>query len=920
MSNIPQLEIRNLIHYDNPHPLFRFQKNVMPQSTTSNSNDKPPILGWLANLGMLVAFAVLLVAAYSAYRNIVKQNKTSEWVAHTQQVIAASESLQEKIVQAESSERGFLLTDEPEHLASYRQSATEITSELDALAALVSDNSEQLARLESLKKTIDEKMALMERLVELPAESRKESFSRDRLLTIGTAQMQTIRREIGEIRDVENRLLAERLTANKGARFNTILMSLLTTGIAVGLLLASFLLMRHAQKMRDVTERLARSHQRLLDSTGEGIYGIDNAGNCTFMNSAGALMLGGRPQQFLGRNMHELIHHTQSDGSTFLNEDCPIYQSFRTTQGCRVDDDVFWRLDGNSIAVGYSSFPLLKGNEVEGAVITFTDISSRKREAQELIDAKEAAEHANEAKSQFLANMSHELRTPLNAVIMYSELLQEESEDRKLDDFIPDLQRIRAAGKHLLELVNSLLDLSKIEAGKMELFLETFDVESLVRDVATTVQPLVEKGNNELVVDTSNLSTMHNDMTKIRQVLFNLLSNACKFTRDGTIQLNVSQVEDCVRFEIVDTGIGMNEEQTARLFQPFMQADASTTRKFGGTGLGLAIIKRFSDLMDGDVTVSSEPDVGTTFVVSLPRAIHAAELRDDVSVIDDDDSDPSVRDTRKPSRTSPKTPSKILAPIKDSKNHKKVVLVIDDDATVRDVMMRVLLAEDIRPITASDGMEGLEIAKQVRPDLIVLDVLMPRVDGWSILGILKADPDLADIPVIMQTIRDDRDMAFMLGATDYVVKPVERERLVTTIQKHLGEGQTNVMIVEDDEPTRDALMRVAQRLGLNVVAAENGLDAINMLQMNSDAGLLPNLILLDLMMPIMDGFEFLDELRENVAWKDIPVVVLTAKTLTNEETAILNGRVERVLTKGSFNREGLISEVRRIVNGLPRSG
>ncbi len=684
---------------------------------------------------MLLALAVLVVAACVAYRNVGNLDDTSGWVSHTREVIGASQSLLESVVRVESSERGFLLTDEPEHLQSYHLAAAQIENEIQSLAALTEDNPAQLARVTALQTDVNKKRQLMDQLVKLPAESRKESFKRDRLLTVGTQQMQNIRSGLNEIRSVENRLLDERMTANRSARSNALFMSLLTTGIAVSFLLTSFMLMRRAERMRLETERLARYNQRLLESTGEGIYGIDTTGHCTFMNRAGSLILGGRPEQFLGREMHELVHHTQTDGSPFATGDCPISRALQTAEGCRVDDDIFWRLDGKSVPVAYSTFPLRTGNIAEGAVITFTDIAGRKRAELDLIDAKVAAEQANEAKSQFLANMSHELRTPLNAVIMYSELLQEESEDRELDEFIPDLKRIRQAGKHLLELVNSLLDLSKIEAGKMELYLETFDVELLIREVASTVEPLVEKRNNTLLIETVGLSTMHNDVTKIRQVLFNLLSNACKFTENGTIRLKVSQDASLgqVRFEVSDTGIGMSAEQTARLFQPFMQADASTTRKFGGTGLGLAIIKRFTDLMGGEVTVSSEAGVGTTFVVTLPNMIVASELSADVEVVDEKDSQRNENQSSLNSAIKKQT-NKIAEHISSNSfanenNGKRVVLVIDDDPTVRDVMMRVLLSEGMRPITASDGMEGVQIAKQIHPDLIVLDVLMPRVDG-----------------------------------------------------------------------------------------------------------------------------------------------------------------------------------------------
>ena len=353
-------------------------------------------------------------------------------------------------------------------------------------------------------------------------------------------------------------------------------------------------------------------------------------GDCTFINKAGALTLGGKPKDFLGENMHQRVHAKQADGNPYPLEDCPIYKASQSGDGCRIDDEVFWRMDGVSVPVEYSSFPLNDDSgEREGAVVTFTDITTRLKSRHDLQLAKEAAESANESKSQFLANMSHELRTPLNAVIMYSELLAEEAEDEGVPDFIPDLFKIRSAGKHLLELVNGVLDLSKVEAGKMELYAEDFDIPNLINEIITTVQPLIEKNQNEVKVNIApGVSRMNGDITKIRQVLYNLVSNASKFTKDGVIELRISRdaKQKEIIFKVIDSGIGMTPEQVERLFQPFMQADVSTTRKFGGTGLGLAIIKRFTDLMQGDVDVESVLNEGTTFTVRLPDQLKGLPL------------------------------------------------------------------------------------------------------------------------------------------------------------------------------------------------------------------------------------------------------------------------------------------------------
>jgi PAS domain S-box-containing protein len=345
-------------------------------------------------------------------------------------------------------------------------------------------------------------------------------------------------------------------------------MAAVADGIAIGI--------ERKQAERE-NRRLARYNRLLLESIGEGIYSIDTQGDCTFINQRGATLLGFTPDEVLGKNMHDLVHHCHADGSPYAREACPIFQAFQTGQGCRVDTEVFWRHDGTAVPVEYAAFPLVDDDAVQGAVVSFTDITARRRAEAELKEAKEAAENANLAKSQFLANMSHELRTPLNAVILYSELLQEEAADAGTQDFIPDLEKIHTAGKQLLALINDVLDFSKIEAGKMELSPERFDIATMIQDVVTTVQPLVQQKGNTLTVHcASDLGMMHSDLTKGRQVLFNLLSNAAKFTEHGSITLAVAREatadDDWVIFQVTDSGIGMTPEQVGKLFQTFSQA------------------------------------------------------------------------------------------------------------------------------------------------------------------------------------------------------------------------------------------------------------------------------------------------------------------------------------------------------------
>jgi signal transduction histidine kinase/CheY-like chemotaxis protein/HAMP domain-containing protein len=517
---------------------------------------------------------------------------------------------------------------------------------------------------------------------------------------------------------------------------------------------------------------------------------------------------------------------------------------------------------------------------------------------RELEDKGRQLEAASRYKSEFLANMSHELRTPLNAIIGYSEMLQEEAEELGHTDFTPDLQKIDAAGKHLLALINDILDLSKIEAGRMDLYLETFDLATMLRDVETTVQPLVEKNANTLVVQHADtLGSMRADLTKVRQALFNLLSNACKFTKQGTVALEVTRRQaeegaEWITFRVSDTGIGMTPEQMGKLFQAFSQAEVSTARQYGGTGLGLAITRHFCQMMGGDITVESVVGQGSTFTIRLPADVVDPKVAAAPRAEDSPASAPSLPEG---------------AP---------AVLVIDDDPMVHDLMRRFLSKEGVRMVSAISGEEGLQLAKAVQPVAITLDVLMPGMDGWAVLTALKADPDVADIPVIMLTIVDDKGMGYALGAVEYLTKPIDWRRLAVVLQKYrCTHPPCPVLVVEDDAAMRELLRRMLEKEGWTVTEAANGRVGLERMAEGS-----PELILLDLMMPEMDGFAFLEALRYNDAWRSIPVVVVTVKDLTPDDRQRLNGYVQQILQKGAYSREELLREVRGLVAACMRPG
>jgi signal transduction histidine kinase/CheY-like chemotaxis protein len=515
---------------------------------------------------------------------------------------------------------------------------------------------------------------------------------------------------------------------------------------------------------------------------------------------------------------------------------------------------------------------------------------------QELFELVQAAEAANKAKSAFLANMSHELRTPMNAILGYSEMLVEEAEDLGQDDLVPDLQKINQAGNHLLALINDVLDLSKIESGKMDTFAEHFDVATWIDQVADTARPLFATNNNSFVIERGEeLGQVYQDDTKLRQSLLNTLSNAAKFTSEGTVTLSVTREkrldEDWLVFSVTDTGIGISADKLEHIFDEFSQADDSTTRDFGGTGLGLTISRRFSQMLGGELSVASELGAGSTFTIAVPAELpHALQ----------------PETTAQETKTVPAGPASQLDEAADG----DTVLVIDDDPEACEILRRFLEKDGFNVVLAHSGVEGLRLAHQLQPRAITLDVLMPDMDGWSVLRALKVDPLLHDIPVVMLTMVDDKSKGFTLGATDYLSKPVDRDRLHKVLAKYHRDDvdSQSVLLVEDDQDTREITGRILEKAGWHYLEATNGQEALASLESHK-----PGLILLDLMMPVMDGFEFLLLMRANPDYRDIPVIVVTAKDLTEEERQALSGKVQAVIEKGPFSRDQLLVRIRELI-------
>ena len=554
---------------------------------------------------------------------------------------------------------------------------------------------------------------------------------------------------------------------------------------------------------------------------------------------------------------------------------------------------------------------------LQGVIGVASDVTDSVRSERRLRDlneklevARDEAIEASRAKSAFLANMSHELRTPLNAIIGYSEIALDElrgqaaqeaaqaAADRSpggsgpLGQLCNDVQKIHVAGTHLLGIISDILDLSKIEAGRMELHVETFSVQRMVDDVVATAGRLVTQNDNQFDVDAApELGDMAADLTKVRQILFNLLSNAAKFTEHGKVLLEVRRTEPtngaepCFEFSVTDSGIGMSPEQKERLFQTFYQGDSSTTRKYGGTGLGLAISRRFVQMMGGEIAVQSALGSGSTFRVRLPVRISGYF---------------NVEDAAHHSE-------RLGAAIEAIKAAPQAMLVIDDDPNVYDMMERILSREGLDVYGAASGKEGLALARKLKPVVIALDIMMPGMDGWTVLQAIRADPELKDTRVVIVSMLDERPLGMALGADDYLTKPLRREQLLACIQRLVPVRDGYILIVEDDESLRELLQRTLIEEGWSVRIAGTGRAALDLIEQSR-----PGLILLDLRIPEIDGFDVIASIRSRPEFARVPITVMTALDLSRDDWGRLTGRVEQVIQKGLYSRNRLMREVRRL--------
>jgi signal transduction histidine kinase/CheY-like chemotaxis protein len=520
---------------------------------------------------------------------------------------------------------------------------------------------------------------------------------------------------------------------------------------------------------------------------------------------------------------------------------------------------------------------------------------------EELSTKNKEIEKAYKVKSEFLSSMSHELRTPLNSIIGFSSVLLGPSGDPLSPDQRMALEKVLKNGKHLLQLINDILDISKLESGRMILSVETEDISTIISNCVLIVEPLIQSKRLNLTQDIQQgLPPLTTDIVKVRQILVNLLSNAAKFTEKGGIAITVRQSDaGVVSFSVKDTGIGIEKKNFDRVFEEFQQVDSSSTRKYKGTGLGLPIARRLARMLGGDLTVESEFGKGSTFMLTVPLKVptHLTEMQ---------------TPTPMPARPQLSIPASIPHPLRTGQQVQ--ILSIDDDPDVIEILRKYLVPEGYSLIGALSGDEGLEIASRVKPDLITLDIMMPKKDGWQVLRELKANPETKDIPVIIHSIIDNRPLALSLGAVDVMMKPTDPKRLLTLVKKHYKSGDQFILVVDDNLDFALACKDLLKRDGFNVKIATRGEEAIKILEES-----IPSLILLDLVMPGMDGFHVINSLQSKEQWTSIPVVVLTGKSLSDEDHRSLDPYIADYLMKDSFTTAAISGAIKKILNVAPQS-
>ena len=839
------------------------------------------------NLGFAIALGILCVIGGMAFWSIERFAQAAEERRNSSDLRIELSHLLAELTTAETGQRGYLLTGNEAYLEPFTSSSADVDQRFIALRRATRSDSHAQERLRLLEPLIQQKLAVMRKTIDFHRQQRIPAALAVVNSGEGKRLMDSIRSVVASI-DAEATKRRDRWDAQVSATTRVALLTIGgVSGLAVLLVFAAGLLinrgiLKRAQGVAALRDSESRLFQ-VLEALPVAVFVADAEGKPYYANQASGEILGKGILPIGASDIAE-VYQAYRAGSNELypTEGLPVIRALAGERAHVTDLEI--HQPGRVIPLDCWSAPVRDaGGKVVWAIAVFNDITVRKRSEDELSRAKAAAEAANYAKSDFLAKMSHELRTPLNSIIGFSEMMQDESAGPLNDKQRRYVGNVLTSGRNLLQLINDILDLSKVEAGHMELALAPFDVGLAFSEVQTIVGALLAKKNLGLDVEVeTGLLPLRADQSKVKQVLYNLLSNAIKFTPEGgrirlsarhAVEINAREGGNWIEFSVADTGIGLRQDDLERIFGEFEQVDSSYTRNQEGTGLGLALSRKLVELHGGWIWVESElgkgsifrfiipadpPTVGTETGVPVPDQAHAAEE----------------------------------APL---------ILVVEDDAQTRDLIDQHLRQAGYRVAHASDGTQAVALARELRPDGITLDILLPDRDGLDVLAQLKGDTATRAIPVVVVSITDQQDLGNSLGAADWIVKPASRDEFVRRLRRALGgvmgDAATpapKVLVVDDERVSLELLTDLLARQGFHILVAHSGREGIDLARAER-----PDLIVLDLLMPEMSGFDVVRELRASPETRDVPILIFTVKDLTPEERERLRGQVQGVVRKGA---------------------
>lgn len=854
--------------------------------------------------GLAVAGMILLLVVGLLYRNGRSFIEASQWVSHTHEVLAELEATLSAVAEAQTATRGYIITGQEVFLEPYQVAAPAVRAHLDRLKSLTSDNPHQQRRLAMLESAVAEELDSLQQNIDLRKQKGFEAAQQRVATGIGTKQINRVRTIISEMKQEERDLLERRALDFQSSTRKTTLTFLCVIFLEFLLLgLVYYVLLRDIRARRRAEQLLQESeerHRKLFDNNPHPTWVFDRE-TLRFLavNDAAVRKYGYSSDEFLKMTIKDIRPP----------EDVPVLLESVGSLRDGNESIGIWRhrrKDGTNIDVEITSYALSFADRAAEVVVA-VDVTQRKRDEaekrkfvdklaasnQELELRNREVERATRLKSKFLASMSHELRTPLNAIVGFSDLLGDGTPGELNGKQKRFVNHIKEGSAHLLQLINDILDLSKIEAGQLELRCEDFQVKDALPEVLSTIRPLAMAKNIQVQHKLKTDLSVHADRVRFKQVLYNLLSNAVKFTpKDGRIDIDCVEKGNEVCISVTDTGIGIRAEDQAVVFEEFRQVEGNTDTANEGTGLGLAITKRLVEQQGGKISLESEPGKGSRFTFTLPIGSRTSSKSLPVN--------------------GPASPNVAAA----GRGGKPLILVVDDEVPARELLASYLDSE-YRTVMAESGAEAVKKAQQLRPDAITLDVLMSGGNGFETLVALRKSPETANIPIIIVSVVDQKQVGFALGAADYLVKPIRKPVLLETIRKHVPlqtDDDAAILLVDDDPKTLELLEETLRSAGYETQSVQSGARALEVLSSK-----LVSAVLLDLLMPGMDGFEVIRHVRQEAALKELPILVMTAKTLAQEEIALLSRETQALFQKNGSWRQQLLVEVGRVVQGRKRA-